>query len=198
MAKVASVGSDLIDVGLVSRAVILKLQDNHRGTNQYDYVGPASALPRKLVLEDDGRIPDVTQLVTKHLETMVPSALLRVACSFKSTRLMMKAKLASPVAFGHAEEGVDGAMPGARIGCWLQSVLPPRQAPKGKRPTPRVRFLPLWHGVNPLSAAGGYMIWMCEMLALPDPGIRSARTRVPLSAMRTTTWSMSWNGGGLR
>ena len=25
-----------------------------------------------------------------------------------------------------------------------------------------------------LSAAGGYMIWMCEVLALPDPGIRSA------------------------
>ena len=23
-----------------------------------------------------------------------------------------------------------------------------------------------------LSAAGGYMIWTCEMLALPDPGIR--------------------------
>jgi len=25
-----------------------------------------------------------------------------------------------------------------------------------------------------LSAAGGYMIWMCEVLDLPDPGIRSA------------------------
>ena len=25
-----------------------------------------------------------------------------------------------------------------------------------------------------LSAAGGYMTWMCEVLALPDPGIRSA------------------------
>jgi hypothetical protein len=25
-----------------------------------------------------------------------------------------------------------------------------------------------------LSAAGGYMIWMCEVLALPDPGIRRA------------------------
>ncbi len=25
-----------------------------------------------------------------------------------------------------------------------------------------------------LSAAGGYMIWMCEMLGLPDPGIRPA------------------------
>jgi hypothetical protein len=25
-----------------------------------------------------------------------------------------------------------------------------------------------------LSAAAGYMIWMCEVLALPDPGIRSA------------------------
>src|SRR5450755_396491 len=29
-------------------------------------------------------------------------------------------------------------------------------------------------GRHVLSAAGGYMIWMCEMLALPDPGIRSA------------------------
>ena len=25
-----------------------------------------------------------------------------------------------------------------------------------------------------LSAAGGYMIWICEVLTLPDPGIRSA------------------------
>ena len=25
-----------------------------------------------------------------------------------------------------------------------------------------------------LSAAGGYMIWMCEVLALPGPGIRPA------------------------
>jgi hypothetical protein len=25
-----------------------------------------------------------------------------------------------------------------------------------------------------LSAAGGYMIWICEVLALPDPGIRPA------------------------
>jgi hypothetical protein len=29
-------------------------------------------------------------------------------------------------------------------------------------------------GRHVLSAAGGYMIWMCEMLALPDPGIRIA------------------------
>jgi hypothetical protein len=29
-------------------------------------------------------------------------------------------------------------------------------------------------GRHVLSAAGGYMSWMCEMLALPDPGIRSA------------------------
>jgi hypothetical protein len=29
-------------------------------------------------------------------------------------------------------------------------------------------------GRHVLSAAGGYMTWMCEMLALPDPGIRSA------------------------
>ena len=29
-------------------------------------------------------------------------------------------------------------------------------------------------GRHVLSAAGGYMIWMCEVLALPDPGIRSA------------------------
>jgi len=29
-------------------------------------------------------------------------------------------------------------------------------------------------GRHVLSAAGGYMIWMCEMLALPDPGIRPA------------------------
>jgi len=29
-------------------------------------------------------------------------------------------------------------------------------------------------GRHVLSAAGGYMIWMCEVLALPGPGIRSA------------------------
>ena len=29
-------------------------------------------------------------------------------------------------------------------------------------------------GRHVLSAAGGYMIWMCEVLALSDPGIRSA------------------------
>jgi hypothetical protein len=29
-------------------------------------------------------------------------------------------------------------------------------------------------GRHVLSAAGGYMRWMCEVLALPDPGIRSA------------------------
>ena len=29
-------------------------------------------------------------------------------------------------------------------------------------------------GRHVLSAAGGYMIWMCEVLDLPDPGIRSA------------------------
>ena len=29
-------------------------------------------------------------------------------------------------------------------------------------------------GRHVLSAAGGCMIWMCEVLALPDPGIRSA------------------------
>jgi hypothetical protein len=29
-------------------------------------------------------------------------------------------------------------------------------------------------GRHVLSAAGGYMIWMCEVLALPDPGIRIA------------------------
>jgi hypothetical protein len=29
-------------------------------------------------------------------------------------------------------------------------------------------------GRHVLSAAGGYMIWMCEVLALPDPGIRVA------------------------
>jgi hypothetical protein len=29
-------------------------------------------------------------------------------------------------------------------------------------------------GRHVLSAAGGYMTWMCEVLALPDPGIRSA------------------------
>src|ERR1700758_3253674 len=28
-------------------------------------------------------------------------------------------------------------------------------------------------GRHVLSAAGGYMIWICEMLSLPDPGIRS-------------------------
>jgi len=29
-------------------------------------------------------------------------------------------------------------------------------------------------GRHVLSAAGGYMTWMCEVLALPDPGIRPA------------------------
>jgi hypothetical protein len=29
-------------------------------------------------------------------------------------------------------------------------------------------------GRHVLSAAGGYMIWMCEVLALPNPGIRPA------------------------
>ncbi len=29
-------------------------------------------------------------------------------------------------------------------------------------------------GCHVLSAARGYMIWMCEVLALPEPGIRSA------------------------
>src|ERR1039457_5148561 len=29
-------------------------------------------------------------------------------------------------------------------------------------------------GRHVFSAAGGYMSWMCEVLALPDPGIRSA------------------------
>jgi hypothetical protein len=29
-------------------------------------------------------------------------------------------------------------------------------------------------GLHVLSAAGGYMIWICEVLALPDPGIRPA------------------------
>jgi hypothetical protein len=28
-------------------------------------------------------------------------------------------------------------------------------------------------GQHVLGAAGGYMVWMCEMLTLPDPGIRS-------------------------
>jgi hypothetical protein len=29
-------------------------------------------------------------------------------------------------------------------------------------------------GRHVLNAAGGYLIWMCEVLTLPDPGIRSA------------------------
>jgi hypothetical protein len=29
-------------------------------------------------------------------------------------------------------------------------------------------------GQHVLGAAGGYMVWMCEQLTLPDPGIRSA------------------------
>jgi hypothetical protein len=29
-------------------------------------------------------------------------------------------------------------------------------------------------GRHVLSAAGGYMVWMCEMLTLPDPGVRPA------------------------
>ena len=29
-------------------------------------------------------------------------------------------------------------------------------------------------GKHVLGAAGGYMVWMCEMLTLPDPGIRSS------------------------
>jgi hypothetical protein len=31
-------------------------------------------------------------------------------------------------------------------------------------------------GRHVLSAAGGYMIWICEMLTLPDPGIHHAPT----------------------
>jgi hypothetical protein len=27
-------------------------------------------------------------------------------------------------------------------------------------------------GQHALSAAGGYLVWMCEVLTLPDPGIR--------------------------
>ena len=29
-------------------------------------------------------------------------------------------------------------------------------------------------GRHVLKAAGGYLVWMCEMLTLPDPGVRSA------------------------
>jgi hypothetical protein len=29
-------------------------------------------------------------------------------------------------------------------------------------------------GRHVLSAAGGYLVWMCEMLTLPDPGVRPA------------------------
>jgi len=29
-------------------------------------------------------------------------------------------------------------------------------------------------GRHVLSAAGGYLVWMCEVLTLPDPGVRSA------------------------
>ncbi len=29
-------------------------------------------------------------------------------------------------------------------------------------------------GRNVLAASGGYMVWMCEVLKLPDPGIRPA------------------------
>lgn len=29
-------------------------------------------------------------------------------------------------------------------------------------------------GRHVLNAAGGYLVWMCEVLTLPDPGIRSA------------------------
>jgi hypothetical protein len=35
-------------------------------------------------------------------------------------------------------------------------------------------------GRHVLSAAGGYMIWMCEVLVLPDPGIRSAPDAVAI------------------
>src|SRR6187549_3286541 len=53
-------------------------------------------------------------------------------------------------------------------------------------------------GRHVLSAAGGYMIWTCEVLALPDPGSALPRTRRPYSVMRKTIWSMSWSGGGPR
>jgi hypothetical protein len=105
--QIASVRGNLVDVGLVGRAVVFKLQDHHGATDQEDHVGAAATLPRKFVLEDNVRIAELTKLVMKHLETMVPSTLLRVASRLKGTRLMMKAKLAPPVAFVHAEEGVN-------------------------------------------------------------------------------------------
>ena len=64
-------------------------------------------------------------------------------------------------------------------------------------------------GRHVLSSAGGYMIWMCEVLALPDPGIRSApdasaiirdaddyaehvleRWRAPLREVPTKSWRL--------
>jgi len=37
-------------------------------------------------------------------------------------------------------------------------------------------------GRHVLWAAGGYMVWMCEMLGLPDPGIRSAPDAAAITA----------------
>ena len=44
-------------------------------------------------------------------------------------------------------------------------------------------------GRHVLSAAGGYMIWMCEALGLPDPGIRSAPKR---QCVTMFTEELSW------
>ena len=57
--------------------------------------------------------------------------------------------------------------------CWPSSNHDtPYQSPSNLQQNPMHRWAPL--GRHVLSAAGGYMIWMCEVLALPDPGIRSA------------------------
>ena len=57
------------------------------------------------------------------------------------------------------------------VDVWRKAVAKPASLPASADPAyASLEAL----GRHVLSSAGGYMIWMCGMLALPDPGIRSA------------------------
>ncbi|HUI56652.1 MAG TPA: hypothetical protein VLY04_16865 [Bryobacteraceae bacterium] len=43
-------------------------------------------------------------------------------------------------------------------------------------------------GRHVLSAAGGYLVWMCEVLRLPDPGVRPAPCTTNSIGLRGTNW----------
>ena len=54
---------------------------------------------------------------------------------------------------------------------WRQALAVPVSLP----PTADPAYASLGAlGQHVLSAAGGYLVWMCEMLRLPDPGVRPA------------------------